>query len=106
MRSYKEAGQAFFGGLLGTACATQKSLEGKTYHDTAKMSLSLSDPYMLLAVTHLVTGTCYMKTSGHLSFYSWESDLLESNHRSLWLLIPTGGSAWDVALLLTEDRPC
>lgn len=70
------------------------------------MSLSLSDPYTLLAVTHLVTGTCYKKTSGHLSFCSWGSDLLEGNQRSLWLLIPTGGSAGDAALLLTEDRPC
>lgn len=51
MRSYKEAGIGFFGGLLGTASAPQKSLEGKTHHYTAKMSLSLTAPYMLLAVT-------------------------------------------------------
>lgn len=36
---------------LEGACATQKSLEGKTHHDTAKIPLSLPDPYMLLAVT-------------------------------------------------------
>lgn len=92
--------------FLEGACTTQKSLEGKTHHDTAKIPLSLPDPYMLLAVTPSGDRPLLNENMGHLSFCSRGSGLLESNHRSFWLLISTGRNAWDAALLLTEDRPC